>query len=120
MTDINNCPNLAKVIHHYELDPLDDLFERVPRIAEQMNKLWGTPEFVEYSNQLFFSDRNNREGFDNDVIKDIFILSEIHESEYPALYLNMNDPFSKPENLPIMQIIKMEKQAKKNDALKKN
>ncbi|MCX7896956.1 MAG: hypothetical protein N2441_03695, partial [Rhodocyclaceae bacterium] len=70
------------------------LIESHPRIAERIEATWGTREGTTELTNLVFSDRPNRAGFSFDVMRELFMLKELHEATYPHLSISPDDPFS--------------------------
>jgi type II secretory ATPase GspE/PulE/Tfp pilus assembly ATPase PilB-like protein len=70
------------------------LQERYPRIAEKMEELWGTREAMPYLDGLLLSDRGERHGFSDEVLRELTYLKQLHEYEFPELSRDPFDPFS--------------------------
>nr|MBL8410407.1 hypothetical protein [Dechloromonas sp.] len=51
---------------------------RFPRIFQQIVALWGKPELDTYLNDLMVTDRHDRQGFSDDVARELFRLSVAH------------------------------------------
>lgn len=54
------------------------LESRFPRIFQQIVMLWGKPELDTYLNDLMVTDRHDRQGFPDDVARELFRLSVAH------------------------------------------
>lgn len=65
-----------------ELSAPKALLERYPRIVEMMGVLWGKEkEFTDYVDDLAFVNRSDeRQGFDPDVLQDVFFMKELHDA----------------------------------------
>lgn len=59
-----------------------ELLKCYPRILERLDMLWGdTVNFDKYVADLVFNDRNDeRQGFEPEVLQDIFFIKELHEA----------------------------------------
>ena len=57
---------------------LEDHFDR---ILTQIEKLWGKPELDDYFSELLIDKRGGRQGFSEDVMRDIMFLHDYHESK---------------------------------------
>ena len=58
--------------------------ELYPRILERISILWGTVGMARYFNEILFDERGDREGFPQDVMAELFALSNYHESTRPS------------------------------------
>lgn len=65
------------------------LDEKYPHVAKYITKFWGRAEFYECTNELLVYSptvaRPSREGFPDDVIKEIFLIIKIHDRLFPYL-----------------------------------
>lgn len=52
--------------------------QRFPHILAKIAECWGTPKLDAYLDMLLLPDRQERQGFPNEVAMDIFRLSSIH------------------------------------------
>lgn len=64
------------------------------RILEKMELLWGENELVAYFDSLLLGDRDSRQGFPIEVLREIDLLKQIHTLYYQNLEFNPYDPFS--------------------------
>ena len=63
-----------------------------PKISEMIKLHWGYKEIYLYINKLLVVDKDrSRQGFPIEVIKEIYLLQEIHEKLFPALKALLND-----------------------------
>jgi hypothetical protein len=60
------------------------LEKRYPRILAKLVELWGTPQLDTYLDGLLVADRDDRQGFPDDVAGELFKLSMIHTQRRPA------------------------------------
>lgn len=58
--------------------------QRYPRILARLVDLWGKPAGDAYLNSLMVADRDDRQGFPDDVASELFRLSMIHGALLPA------------------------------------
>lgn len=58
------------------------LAEKYPHVLSQIDKLWPTEEVITYLNQLLVLDRNQRDGFDPEAVKEIMYLIQLHSLIY--------------------------------------
>lgn len=70
------------------------LAERHPRVCSKINELWGTFDGVRELDSCLLADRPDRQGFSFDVIRELFLLKEMHDALFPHFLLSSNDPFS--------------------------
>lgn len=61
------------------------LRDRLPRIADRIQAVWGYPECDQYLNRLIIDDRGNRQGFPADVLTLLLRLSVMHASQFSIL-----------------------------------
>ena len=65
------------------------LDEKYAHIAKYMTTFWGRAEFYEHANELLVysptTARPSREGFPNDVLKEIFLIIKVHDALFPDL-----------------------------------
>lgn len=62
------------------------------RVAEMIQLHWGYKEFYQYINKLLVVERDKgRQGFPLEALKEIYMLQEIHQKEFPNLKLLMSD-----------------------------
>lgn len=54
------------------------LAQQFPRILQQIVALWGKPELDTYLNDLMVTDRHDRQGFAEDIARELFRLSAAH------------------------------------------
>jgi len=59
------------------------LEQEFPRIAEAIVLLWGNPEMDVYFTKITVDERGDREGFPQDVMSDILMLTTLHARAYP-------------------------------------
>lgn len=71
-----------------------NLQDKFPRIAEKVEELWGTREAMPYLDSLLLSDRDDRNGFNEEVLREITYLKQLHEYEFPEISRDPFDPFS--------------------------
>lgn len=57
------------------------LEEKFDRILTQIEKLWGTPAIEDYFSDLIIDRRGNRKGFPKDVMDEIIMLRQLHQTE---------------------------------------
>ena len=68
----------------YEKFPDPTVKTRLTRIWEQIEKTWGTEEGMKYLESLLVvEDGRTREGFDSEIISEIFLLGKLHMEAYP-------------------------------------
>ncbi|MCX8086780.1 MAG: ATPase, T2SS/T4P/T4SS family [Rhodocyclaceae bacterium] len=65
-----------------------------PRLANKIEGQWGTKDCVRTLEDLMLSDRPDRQGFTFDVLRELFVLKELHDAKYPQFLYNGADPFS--------------------------
>jgi len=70
------------------------LAERHPRLMDNIESVWGTRQCIDFLDGLMLADRPDRQGFSLPVMSDLMMLKEVHETLFPALSFNANDPFS--------------------------
>lgn len=63
-------------------DPWRVVASRYPRIAERIQKLWGTAALDECINRLVIDDRGDRNGFPPDVLAAIMEIGWFHGQRY--------------------------------------
>lgn len=62
------------------------------RVAEMIQLHWGYKEFYQYISKLLVVERDKgRQGFPLEVLKEIYMLQEIHQKEFPNLKPLMGD-----------------------------
>lgn len=93
------------------------------RILQRIESLWGTTKTIDYLDSLLLgtfaadkknrsyradqsdsgpnSDRSNRQGFPVAAVKDIVLLKQVHQLQFPALAFDLHDPFSGTELVPL-------------------
>ncbi len=77
---------------------LEDCFPRrllveFPRIIQQLEQLWGSREAMRYLQSLFLSDRSDRAGFDEGIIRELTLLMQVHSRLFPEESRDPNDAF---------------------------
>lgn len=56
------------------------------RVAEMIQLHWGYKEFYQFIQKLLVVEKDqNRQGFPLEVLKEIYMLQEIHEKVFPGL-----------------------------------
>lgn len=59
-----------------------------PHIAKNLALFWGKPEFYEHIHKLLMysatPDRPTREGFSDDIVKELMSISKLHDTLFPA------------------------------------
>jgi hypothetical protein len=75
--------NILKVLNtNTEFYP-QNLEQKFPHLLERMIKLWNSPQFDAYVNQLMLDKReHHRQGFPAEVASEILRLSIIHTEQY--------------------------------------
>lgn len=113
-----------------------------PRILQRVELLWGTQKAVDYLDSLFLglltddkkdrsyradqsdmapsSDRSNRQGFPVDAVKDIVLLKQVHQLQFPSAIFDLHDPFSGSEIVPIEKSVMSETSSEKIVSAEKN
>lgn len=87
-------PKLAAACNDGGMPFPQRLAEQHPRIIERIEGSWGTHECANLLNDFVFADRPDRSGFSFEVLRELFMLKELHEANYPHLSFSPNDPFS--------------------------
>lgn len=58
--------------------------ESFPHVGKSLDLTWGSREFLNYTNRLFFDTRDGkRQGFPLPVLKALHKLCELHDQEFP-------------------------------------
>jgi type II secretory ATPase GspE/PulE/Tfp pilus assembly ATPase PilB-like protein len=80
------------------------LLEKHQRILNKIELLWGSRETIKYLNSLLLEDREGREGFPIDVLREIVMIKQVHDTLFPSLDTNPLDPFTTARILPFTQV----------------
>ena len=56
-----------------------------PHISKKIIKVWGTPEFYDYSRTLLIDDRGDRKGFPLEILQEIMEIISIHDKQFPNI-----------------------------------
>lgn len=63
-----------------------------PNIAENLTLVWGNPECKDYLNKLMITNRNNRQGFNPEVMSELMLLIGITGREAPDIWADSIKP----------------------------
>src|SRR5438067_9420096 len=72
-------PRLARLLHGTEHQYPTELAVQFGRIFERIMSLWGSPALDEYFRDLLLDGRGDRQGFPSGVVRDLFMLQQLHE-----------------------------------------
>lgn len=93
---IEQYPKIADAVARAEAHFPEVLARNFSRLLRQIDTLWGTKEAQDYINSLFLNDRDDRQGFPMDALKEITMLHQLHDLFFPSFSINPYDPFSGP------------------------
>lgn len=71
-----------------------ELANKYARISEKLETLWGSREAMHYLDSLLLSERSQRQGFSEEVIRDLLLLKQVHELRHPEQSRDPYDPFA--------------------------
>ena len=67
-----------------ETDEFKLINESVPHIGKAIELMWGSRDFVEFTERLFFDTREGaRQGFSKPVASALYKLCELHDKTFP-------------------------------------
>lgn len=98
-------PKLAEALESYGVEA-KAMMNSFPRLLKTIDAGWGARECMFYLDNLLFSDRPNRQGFPNEVIDELLLIKNIHESTFPTVSTHRSDPVSKLRVAETMDRIK--------------
>lgn len=58
-----------------------------PHISKKIVCSWGHLDFREYTTELLFTERGNREGLPMEVLKELSIIIDVHNERFPQYKL---------------------------------
>lgn len=87
-------PKLAQACSEGGMPFPQHLAEAHPRIIDRIETSWGTHDCASQLASYVFSDRPDRSGFSFEVLRELFMLKELHEANFPHLSFSPNDPFA--------------------------
>lgn len=70
---------LARLLKGYEHQYPHNLEKRYARVFNSIMSVWGTSQADDYFKSLFFDDRGGRQGFPEDVMREILFLARLHD-----------------------------------------
>lgn len=71
------------------------------RILQQIEMLWGEREAVNYFDLLLLDNREGRQGFPQEALREIALIKHVHDILAPSLEFNPYDPFSDAGVIPL-------------------
>lgn len=71
------------------------------RILQQIEMLWGEREVVNYFDLLLLDNREGRQGFPQEALREIALVKHVHDILFPSLEFNPYDPFSDAGVIPL-------------------
>lgn len=96
----NDVPSLESLLPrlHKAFAGLDGCFPQrllaeFPRIVQKVEQLWGSREAMKYLQGLLLSDRTDRAGFGEWIIRELTLLTQVHQRLFPEQSRDPNDPF---------------------------
>lgn len=92
--DYEKYPKIFKALKQASTTYPDLLLSSFSRILQRAELLWGSKEGALYFESLVLEDREDRNGFPPEVLSDVWLLKQIHESLYPGFIVSIHDPFN--------------------------
>lgn len=67
-----------------ETDEFKQINESFPHVGKALSMFWGSQEFVDYTDRLFFDTRDGaRQGFPKPTLSAMHKLCELHDKTFP-------------------------------------
>jgi len=89
----NLFPRLTKALSGLGCSFPRRLLEEFPRILQKLEQLWGSRQATQYLQSLLFSDRTDRVGFEEEVMRELMQLTQVHHRLFPEESRDPSDPF---------------------------
>lgn len=87
-------PKLTQAINQVGVSFPEALSGKFARILQQIELTWGSKDAARYLDSLILEDREDRQGFPLEAIREIVLIKQVHDSLFPSLDNNPFDPFS--------------------------
>lgn len=95
--DYEKYPKIYQALSKVGTKYPDLLVASFGRILQRAESLWGSKEGALYFESLILEDRDDRNGFPPEVLSDIWLIKQVHESLFPGFTISIHDPFNNIE-----------------------